>query len=234
MPRKHDDIWSGRVWALAVAVTFTAGCPGYLEERAWLADSGLLPPSLDTASPPPTGSGGTGGSPLLPGTGGSSGGGGSTGSGGAMMATGGTGGGVAPGTGGSGGVVGGDGGVRSDAVVRGDGGGSADMGVAMAQGCSAPAEINSKILMPRCAVCHGVNMPAGGLDLASAGVKGRILNKPSLFCNMKPLATADGNGHFFDKLNGPIAGCGSQMPFGGIMPLDATQVQCLKDWIKAP
>jgi hypothetical protein len=231
MPRKHDDIWSGRVWALAAAVTFTASCPGYLEERAWLADGGSLPgvPTFDTGVPPtPVASGGTGGSAVAA-TGGS------TGTGGAATATGGTGGTVTPppGTGGSGGAGPVDSGARNDAVIRGgDGGGSPEVNAALP--CSAPAEVSRNILVPKCGFCHGANMPAQALDLVTAGAKARILNKPSVACNSKPLATATGEGHFFDKLIGAVPGCGGQMPFGGIAILNAEQIQCLRDWVKNP
>jgi hypothetical protein len=231
MPRKQIDVWSGKVWALAAAVVFSAGCPGYLEERAWLADGSSPPAGFDSA-PLPTASGGTGGTPSPGGTGGSA------------AATGGTGGSVTSpaGTGGTGGATGQDGGVRTDAgpprdgnaAPRDGGGGGADANSAAPQPCSSASEIASKILMPRCAICHGANMPAAALDLATAGSKARILNKPSIACNGKPLATPDGNGHFFDKLAGAIPGCGNQMPFGGIMPLSAAEVQCLRDWIKTP
>ena len=79
-------------------------------------------------------------------------------------------------------------------------------------------------------------MPAAGLDLVTAGAKARLLNIPSRACNSKPLIIAepDVGGHFFDKLAGAVPGCGNQMPFGAINPLNAAEVQCLKDWIKPP
>ncbi len=102
--------------------------------------------------------------------------------------------------------------------------------------CATAAEISSKILVPRCGTCHGAAMPAAGLDLVTAGAKARLLNVPSRACNAKPLIVAEPavGGHFFDKLAGAVPGCGNQMPFGGINPLNAAEVQCLKDWIKPP
>jgi hypothetical protein len=102
--------------------------------------------------------------------------------------------------------------------------------------CSSAAEISSKILVPKCGICHGAAAPAAGLDLVTAGAKARLLNIPSRACNSKPLILAEPevSGHFFDKLAGAVPGCGNQMPFGAINPLNAVEVQCLKDWIKPP
>jgi hypothetical protein len=99
--------------------------------------------------------------------------------------------------------------------------------------CATAAEITAKILVPKCGTCHGVNLPASGLDLVTAGAKARLLNIPSRACNAKPLIVSDPavGGHFFDKLAGAIPGCGNQMPFGAL-PLSAAEVKCLKDWIK--
>jgi hypothetical protein len=104
----------------------------------------------------------------------------------------------------------------------------------MPLGCSSASEISTKILTPKCGICHGANMPAAALDLVSAGSRARILNKPSIACNGKMLAAPDGSGHFFDKLLGAIPGCGNQMPFGAVGPLNAVEIQCLRDWIKGP
>lgn len=102
--------------------------------------------------------------------------------------------------------------------------------------CATGPEILSKILMPKCGVCHGAQMPAGNLDLVTGNVKAKLLNVPSRACNNRPLIfdSPDVGGHFFDKLAGAVPGCGNQMPFGGITPLSAAEVQCLKDWIKPP
>jgi hypothetical protein len=99
--------------------------------------------------------------------------------------------------------------------------------------CATPQEISSKILVPVCGVCHGAVNPAAGLDLASAGAKMRLLNQPSKGCAGKPLIVADPvpSGVFFDKLAGPVPGCGNQMPFGA-PPLGQAEIKCLKDWIK--
>jgi hypothetical protein len=44
------------------------------------------------------------------------------------------------------------------------------------------------------------------------------------------VATPTVGGHFFDKLNGAVGGCGNQMPFGA-PPLSAVEIKCLADWI---
>jgi mono/diheme cytochrome c family protein len=99
--------------------------------------------------------------------------------------------------------------------------------------CATADEISTKILKPVCGNCHGANMPAAGLDLFSAGAKARLLNVPSKGCAGKPLIVADPvpSGVFFDKLAGPVQGCGNQMPFGA-PALGAAEIKCLKDWIK--
>jgi hypothetical protein len=102
-----------------------------------------------------------------------------------------------------------------------------------AAACSTAQEISSKILVPRCATCHSRDAPAGSLDLESPGAKARLLNIPSRGCSGKILVTAGAQvtGHLFDKLAGPVTGCGNEMPFQG-QPLNQAQIQCLKDWFK--
>jgi hypothetical protein len=104
--------------------------------------------------------------------------------------------------------------------------------------CWTPEEISRRILVPKCAgaACHDNMAPAAGLDLLSAGARIRLQNIPSPRCNGRPFVTVQGNnvtGHLFDKLAGmqPM-GCGARMPANGMMAgyLDATDVQCLKDW----
>jgi mono/diheme cytochrome c family protein len=97
--------------------------------------------------------------------------------------------------------------------------------------CATAAEIQSKIFTPKCATCHGGNMPRAGLDLATAGSKARLLaaTAKNPACMGRPLVSPDATGVFFDKVTGMA--CGNQMPFMGT-PLNATEVQCLKEWIK--
>jgi hypothetical protein len=98
--------------------------------------------------------------------------------------------------------------------------------------CATAAEISAKILTPKCGSCHGKASPAAGLDLVTAGVKARLLNVAARGCAGKVLIVAAPavGGHFFDKLNGAVGGCGNQMPFGA-PPLSATEIKCLADWI---
>jgi hypothetical protein len=111
-----------------------------------------------------------------------------------------------------------------------DGGGGVAPGVPL---CSTPMEIQTKIVLPKCATCHGAMNPRAGLDLVSAGVKDRLLARMAMnpMCNGRALVVADPTptGVLFDKLTG--AACGNQMPFMG-MPLSAAEVQCMRDWIK--
>jgi hypothetical protein len=108
--------------------------------------------------------------------------------------------------------------------------------------CWEPAEITNRILLPKCANagCHSSAMPAAMLDLQAMGARLRLQNVPSRMCVQggvgRPLVTVQGNnvtGHLFDKLAGnqPMA-CGARMPRNGMMAgyLNATEVQCLKEW----
>ena len=218
--QKHPGL--GGFWVVSLA--FLAGCPGYLEEQAWLPDGGarityVNPPSPDgpgLPTPPPGGTGGAGGYVVPP-----------------TAGTGGTGGsGATAGTGGSGPAM-----VKMDGPAKPPDGGRAPDAVSAPPPvpfCSTAPEITSKILMPKCARCHGGNNPSGGLDLASAGAKMRLLNVQAR-CMGKTLAVSEpaAGGHFFDKLNGAVPGCGMRMPQGGAA-LSAAEIQCLKDWIKPP
>jgi mono/diheme cytochrome c family protein len=105
--------------------------------------------------------------------------------------------------------------------------------------CANPATDGPKILVQYCGLCHD---PAKGaafvtnaaLDLASAGSKSRLLNIPSKLCSGKVLIQ-DGpkgpGGHLFEKLKGPVMGCGDRMPPFGTA-LTEQEVKCVKDWIR--
>lgn len=88
-----------------------------------------------------------------------------------------------------------------------------------------------KLLATRCGDCHGATDKAKGLDLASPGVAARVVGVKST-CQGKLLldpAASGASGFLLDKLNGPVAGCGQQMPYG--MPaLTAPERACLIDW----
>jgi hypothetical protein len=113
----------------------------------------------------------------------------------------------------------------------------------VAANCWEPAEITNRILLPKCAgaACHDSVMPAGMLDLQSAGARLRLQNVPSRLCaaggaSPRALVTVQGNnvgGHLFDKLSGrQPAECGVRMPRNGMMAgyLNDTEIQCMKDW----
>jgi len=107
----------------------------------------------------------------------------------------------------------------------------------MALACAQPAAIQM-LFATRCNVCHGAFMKAGMLDLetgGAAGAKSRLLNQSARFggsCIGKTLATRDGTGFLFEKLQGPVPlGCGAPMPLS-FAPLSADEVNCVKEWMK--
>jgi hypothetical protein len=102
--------------------------------------------------------------------------------------------------------------------------------------CTDPVEITAQILQPRCGACHGSATKAGGLDLVTPGVKMRLINIPSSICRDQQLVTLTPQvgGHFFDKLETSVAGCGDRMPAGGLPWLSNAEVECLKAWINPP
>jgi hypothetical protein len=229
---------------MLVLLAGVSGCPGHLDQIGWAEpDGGISASSRANEDQPGNTGGSTGGSGGgTAGTGGNRAG-GSGGSGGSN---------VSGGTGGTGGTtamtpapvppVRADGGTTPDASPPSTPRPSTDGGAAPDAGPTAPVptpvcatatEIAEKILTPKCATCHGRNAPAAGLDLVTTGIKARLLNVAARGCAGKTLITATDQvgGHFFDKLAGGVAGCGGQMPFGA-PPLTATEIKCLKDWIK--
>jgi mono/diheme cytochrome c family protein len=99
--------------------------------------------------------------------------------------------------------------------------------------CAGAADIAAKIFTPKCAICHSGPMAPAGLDLASAGIKARLVNvaskSPLSGCKGQVLATADGAaGVIFNKLLG--MGCGAQMPAMG-PTLTNQEYWCIKEWL---
>jgi hypothetical protein len=87
------------------------------------------------------------------------------------------------------------------------------------------------LLAARCGDCHGATDRAKGLDLASPGVAARLVGVKST-CGGKPLLDPAGpgtTGLLLEKLQGPVAGCGQQMPYG-MPPLPAAERACLIEW----
>ena len=217
LPKRSD------VQASLFLVLLVSGCPGYLEEQAWLGDGGVRS-GINVAVPPPVTTLGAGGS--LP----------AVGAGGAPA--------PAPAPAGAGGAAGsiepagpGAGGATGSAGVP-DAGGPvssvADTAPLPVAACSTPAEINGKILIPKCSKCHNPAKLSGGLDLMTMGAKARLVGAMAK-CMGKTLVTANPvGGHFFDKLAGPVTGCGVRMPAGGAPALTDAEITCLKDWITPP
>lgn len=118
------------------------------------------------------------------------------------------------------------------------GGGSGGGGTGGGTVCAGDAILKSST----CAVagCHGVNAPAGGLDLFSAGLVTRLLgNSPNPATTMNcmgfgPYLVPNSNpatGLLLDKLN-PTPACGGTMP-SPLGNLPADQKQCLQEWATA-
>jgi hypothetical protein len=218
--------------ALGWVVAMAGGCSGHLE----------FDPSLTgTAARGGQVSNQTGGAPgSSVGTGGRSSGTGTT-TGGSTWTDAGSG----SGSGGSssgGSGAGGSGTGGSGSGGSGAGGSIADAGPAAGQDGGAPPtaavcptgfNVLDAVFTQKCGGCHGVTSPTKNLDLVSAGLAARLVNKPST-CNNRPflsgtLSGSSAAGHLFDKLAGPVAGCGVQMPAGST-PLSATEIACVNDW----
>jgi hypothetical protein len=95
----------------------------------------------------------------------------------------------------------------------------------------APGLDGLTILAQRCGTCHGERAPTKGLDLISPGVGKRLVNVRST-CMSLPYLPGTGDAatsYLIEKLDGPVAGCGGQMPFGA-PPLSPEERSCLVDW----
>ena len=195
---------------LSLALSVLCGCPGTLEQSAWLSDAGraqALGNEPTTPYAPPTTTADAGNTPPP--------------------------------------VVAADAGQVTPPIGKADAGttppkdgGTTSPPPAPDAGNTAPAVVCSeadaaKILTPKCGACHGVNAPAAGIDLVTAGIKARLVNVAARGCSGRTLVTVSGKtvtGHFFDKLLGGVQNCGGQMPFG-MAPLDLQETECLKRWI---
>ena len=88
------------------------------------------------------------------------------------------------------------------------------------------------IMVDKCGKCHGEVSPTKGLDLVSPGVLTRLVEVRSTCQGRLLLEEGDDGaavGFFIDKLDGPVAGCGIQMPFG-VPPLTEAERACLDSW----
>jgi hypothetical protein len=212
--------------ALLTGLLLVGGCVGHLEFDP-RTDPGSEPkPNNDSG-----GSGGrlvqsgssdagSGGQVMAPGTGGSPGTGGTTTSDAGVVGSGGAA--PAPGTGGA-------------PADYGDAGTSSD-GTVAAVVCPTGYNIATALFTPKCAGCHSATSPTKNLDLATAGIAARMLNKVSTCMNQPLIAgTLIGNaptGLLFKKLQGNVDGCGVQMP-AGAAPLTAVEMACVNDWAVA-
>jgi hypothetical protein len=89
------------------------------------------------------------------------------------------------------------------------------------------------LLATRCGNCHGERSPSKNLDLVTPGVATRLAGVKSS-CMNRPFLDLDGlpdkpTGLFLDKLAGPVAGCGAQMPYG-TPPIVGAERECLLEW----
>jgi len=113
-------------------------------------------------------------------------------------------------------------------------------------GGATPCDAPKMVFAASCALpgCHGANSAGGAkLDLASAGVAGRLLGQgPSTDASAgalctdagKPYLVAGSNpatGLLIDKTNSAAVSCGSSMALLG--QLTATQLTCLTAWATA-
>jgi hypothetical protein len=159
-------------------------------------------------------------------------------------ATGGAGGGGAGGGGAGGGGAGGSGGASA---AGGTGGSSqqppksdAGIGAEAASGPETAPPVTSTcppgkdalaVIAARCGSCHGQTSPTKGLDVVTPGLAARLVGVKSA-CGGRPFLETTGTaGYFLDKLDGPVAGCGGQMPFGA-PPLTPDERGCIEDWAR--
>jgi hypothetical protein len=222
---------------LVAGFFLVAGCVGHLEFDPHV-DAGAASPIINNNG----GGNNTGSNTGNSGSGGWAGGYGSGGAGGQAPA--GSGGGA--GAGGAGSATGGasgnttpwpDGGGADSMPATGyDSGAVATDGGAAASACPAGVNVLTDIFAAKCGGCHGAASPTKNLDLVSAGLGARMVNKTST-CKSQPLiagtlAGIQPTGLLFQKLAGAVTGCGVQMP-AGATPLSSAEIACVNDWAVA-
>ncbi|MEA2696374.1 MAG: hypothetical protein QOI66_645 [Myxococcales bacterium] len=222
---------NARGTVFVAGVFLVAGCVGHLEFDPHV-DAGTASPITNNGSGNNTGSSGSGGWAGGYGSGGAAsqapaGSGGNAGGGGGS-ATGGASGNTAPWPDG--------GGADSMPATGYDSGAVATDGGTSASGCPAGVNVLTDIFAAKCGGCHGAASPTKNLDLVSAGLGARMVNKTST-CKSQPLiaGTLTGtqpSGLLFQKLAGAVTGCGVQMP-AGATPLSSAEIACVNDWAVA-
>jgi hypothetical protein len=87
------------------------------------------------------------------------------------------------------------------------------------------------LLAERCGACHGARSGTKGLDLVSPGVGGRLVGAKSTCEGRLQLETANPypTGLLLDKIDGPVPGCGPQMPYGAPL-FNAAERACVGEW----
>lgn len=101
-------------------------------------------------------------------------------------------------------------------------------------GCLPTIEsIQQEIFVPKCTNgrCHGSDRPVLGLDLASANVAGRLVNRGADCAGQTLVVPGNANGSFlFAKVSEVMPRCGNPMPTGGPALLPG-ELQCIAQWI---
>jgi hypothetical protein len=89
--------------------------------------------------------------------------------------------------------------------------------------------------------CHASTQPAAGLDLMSAGLADRLLDKsPVAGVGLQPSMCVGANRNYLNGGSDPATGllldkvgttppCGARMP-SGLPPLNNSQMACLRSW----
>jgi hypothetical protein len=136
-----------------------------------------------------------------------------------------------------------DAGWVADAPAAANGGAGAaptavDAASLPAPAAACPAGVDAiGLIAKRCGGCHGDRAPTKGLDLVTPGLADRLVGIKSTCPNRQLLdappagttAVGEPTGHFLDKLEGPVDGCGAQMPYGA-PALTSSEFDCIVEW----
>ena len=92
--------------------------------------------------------------------------------------------------------------------------------------CDAPA-----LVATRCASCHNAAAPAAGLDLASAGLPGRLegVTASANCADHVPFDSTDPEQSLLYLKVTDAPPCGARMPMGGMLTED--EQLCILDWL---
>jgi hypothetical protein len=99
--------------------------------------------------------------------------------------------------------------------------------------CSEPVDVPTEVFKQDCnnAICHDSEQPAGGLDLESPGVLGRLVGVPGTECTgqLRIVPADPDRSLLVDKLAAESPRCGDRMPFGN--PLPPSVGECIRQWV---